>query len=186
MLKFKLSYHLSFDHSYYTTFEVHKDIELFNSLSSSRLSIKGSGTVESPYKLTLSYNIKRSYPKITIYDSDSYLQVRGSNYYGVIVTRSKNVSLCDSKFRNLWIENTSNVRIKDLIVRGKVVLWKCENAILDNSQIKLLYASKNENISISNCRIKTLRTKKDDLENPQITNTQVGKFKTTESIPIAT
>ena len=180
MLKIKLGYRVG-EHRRYTTFEVSNDIDLL----SFGLSIKESGTVESPYILTLSYDVKGSYPKISIYDSDSYVQVKDSNYYGIVVNKSKNVSLFDSKSRNLWIQNAFNVRIKDMIVKGKAVLWKCENVNLDNSQIKLLYASRNDNISISNCQIKTLKTKEDDLENPQITNTQVGKVKSTKSIPIA-
>lgn len=187
MLKFKLSYTSHETRREIIAHEVFNDIDLSTNYAGRfGLHITGSGTADDPYSLTFSGKIKIYYPRITVYDSNSHVQIRSSKKSEVFVNRCENLSLFDSTFRNLWVQDSLNIFIKDLIVKSKTVLWKCENVILEDSQVKLLYASKNNDITISNCLIKTLKTKKDDLENPQILNTQVEKVKTTNSIPITT
>ncbi|MFX0076674.1 MAG: hypothetical protein ACFE96_14620 [Candidatus Hermodarchaeota archaeon] len=167
------------------TYEIHGDTDLSISyLTSRQIIIKGSGNPENPYVLTLSYRNVTS-PNITIYDSNSYVKVRGSEYYWFIVNNCENISLLDSKFRNIWMEKSSNFRIKDLVVRNKMVIWRCENVYLEDSQIKLLYASKNNNVAISNCLIKTLKTKKDEQPYPQITNTEVRNSRNFSNLPLS-
>jgi hypothetical protein len=187
MLKFKLSYASHETHREIITHNVQNDIDLtINYTGRYGLSINGSGTALDPYVLTFSGKIRTSQPRIIIYDSDSYVQIRSSKNYEVFVNKSKNISLFDSEFRNLWVQYSFNINIKDLIVKNKTVLWKCEKVILEKSQVKLLYASKNNNITISDCLIKTIKTKKDDQEDLQIIKTQVDKVKTTKGIPVTT
>lgn len=185
MLKFKVLYPYSGEHWGVVAHEVHSDIDLSITYTGRfGLHITGNGTVEDPYSLIFSSEIKMFHPTITIYDSDAYVQMRSLKNYNVFVNKSKNLTLFDSMYRNLWVQRSFNIKVNNLNVKRKTVLWNCENVFFEDCQIRLLYASKNNDITISNCLIKTLKTKKDDLEDPQIINTRVDKVKTTNSIPV--
>ena len=175
MLKFRLYWAGKSHHSKFTV-SGEVDIYRFETTTRSSFTLKGNGTKETPYLITLLKHSKLNASSIDIYDSDSYIHLIASKYHTVNINKCPHVSISNSKLTYLTITYCKTVKVKDLIIKRKASFWYCNKLSIAMSKIRRLSTFYTDIVSISNCHVNILEKYQNEIS-PQISNSQINKVK---------